>query len=355
MKQLLLSICTTALCVCLTSSLTYLPAADTAGKIPFVYRDEYNLHLFGLERYHHFDTARYAKVYAHLRQALNIPADAFYSPEPVTRQDLLLVHTEKYLKAINTPSSLSFILDLKIIRWIPSILIRHFILRPLYYAAGGTYLASTLALERGWGINIGGGFHQAKAEYGGGSSVINDIAITAFKLWKIHPTLKIVFVDLDAHQGNGTASIVGEDPRAVIFNIYNGMIYPWDLNARKFIKYNYPLADYTTDAEYLPLLTRELDSALDIEKPGLIIYNAGTDIFEDDRLGKMKITEKGIIERDQIVFQAALKRNIPIVMVLSGGYTTRNAQIVAHSIENLYKTSLKDYVPGSPTAPHAKK
>lgn len=328
-------------------------AAD-ANKLPLVYRDEYNLHMFGLEKFHHFDTARYGKVYDHLVTTLALPANAFYSPEPATRDDLLLVHSPKYLASLDSPSNVAFILGLKAVRWAPKFFIRRYVQRPMLYATGGTILAANLALERGWSINIGGGYHHAKAEFGGGSCLYDDLAIAARKLWQTKPILKILIVDLDAHQGNGIASIMGDDPRSAIFNVYNGMIYPWDLNARKFIKYNFPIDETMMDDEYLSLLSRELPRAIDAEKPELIMYNAGTDIFVEDTLGKMHITENGIIKRDEIVFRAAIERHIPITMVMSGGYTPRSALIVGRSIENLYTTLLKDYSPEQ-SKPHGKK
>lgn len=145
----------------------------------------------------------------------------------------------------------------------------------------------------------------------------------------------------NVHQGNGHEMICGTDnelrERVSIFDVYNATIYPHDNEARAFITYNYPLINNQTmqDDGYLALLRQELPRVLDEERPDLIIYNAGTDVLDGDRLGNMHITENGIIERDALVFRSAHERHIPIAMVLSGGYTQQSARIIGRSIVNI--------------------
>jgi acetoin utilization deacetylase AcuC-like enzyme len=161
------------------------------------------------------------------------------------------------------------------------------------------------------------------------------VPIAVKKLWEERPDLPVMIIDLDAHQGNGNAAIFEDDPRVSIFDVFNGHIYPGDYEAAQYVEYNHPVKMYIGDGEYMGLLERELRAAIDESAPGLIIYNAGTDVLKGDMLGGMSITAEGIIERDELVFTCTLERKTPILMLLSGGYTRRSAKIIGRSIENI--------------------
>lgn len=201
-------------------------------------------------------------------------------------------------------------------------------------------LGAQLALKDGWAINLSGGYHHAKRDSGGGFCVYADIPLAAVKILEQHPDHTIMIVDLDAHQGNGHESCLKDEPRVAIYDIYNKDIYPRDIEARKRINFNHPVYTGIEDDAYLELLSSTLPAALDQVRPNLIIYNAGTDVFEEDQLGLMRISENGIIKRDELVFQYAHERNIPIVMVLSGGYTKKSAGIIGKSVHNILKNSV---------------
>ena len=151
---------------------------------------------------------------------------------------------------------------------------------------------------------------------------------------------KILIVDLDAHQGNGHESIHAKDKRVKIFDVYSGNNYPGDEAAKEAIDFNYPVKHGIRDAEYLSLLHVELPKAINQVNPDLIVYNAGTDIFEGDPLGRMSISEGGIMKRDEFVFRLAQEKKIPILMVLSGGYSSDSARIIGKSLENVLKNVL---------------
>ena len=127
-----------------------------------------------------------------------------------------------------------------------------------------------------------------------------------------------------------------------ILDIYNSQVYPDDTQAEALVNYDVTVLARTNNTTYLNLLKEWLPVAIDGHKPGLIIYNAGTDIYELDPLGALSITEEGIVQRDEMVFRAATDNEIPILMVLSGGYHKRSGEIIAKSIENLLNTVLKD-------------
>ena len=122
--------------------------------------------------------------------------------------------------------------------------------------------------------------------------------------------------------------------------MYGDYNYPYDLNAREYIDFNYPIGLGTKTKEYLAILKENLPKAIEQTKPNLIIYNAGTDILEGDVVGKLAVSEEGIIERDEFVFEQAKQNNIPISMLLSGGYTQQSAGIISNSIQNLFEKKI---------------
>lgn len=158
-----------------------------------------------------------------------------------------------------------------------------------------------------------------------------------------YPHFRILVVDLDAHQGNGVTQIARNQKNIFIFDMYNGDTWPGDFVEKERIDFDYPLKAYMKDEEYLSLLAKELPKAIDSVKPDLIIYNAGTDIYFKDTIGALGITAQGITKRDEIVFENALNRNIPITMVFSGGYHTDSALIISESLKNLFNKLFRPF------------
>lgn len=305
------------------------------AKIPIIFSKHYDITFRGIEKLHPFDSAKYGKIYKYLVKETGI--DECYMPEMVSEEDLLSVHTKKYLASLNKSLTIARIAEFPILTVIPNDILQNRLLKSVKYATGGTILGAELALENGWAINLSGGYHHAKADSGEGFCFLADIPIAVYKLFKKNPELSIMIVDLDAHQGNGYASIFKNDKRIHILDVYNGQIYPNDVGAKRYIEFNYPVRSYIEDEEYISLIERAIPDAIEKSKPNIIIYVAGTDIFEGDLLGCMRISEEGIIKRDEIVFQNAIKNKIPILMVLGGGYSKESAAITAKSIENILK------------------
>lgn len=170
-----------------------------------------------------------------------------------------------------------------------------------------------------------------------------DIPLAIKMAQEKNPGLKVMVVDLDAHQGNGCSTLLKDEsifknPDLVtIFDVHNKNKYPngHDKGAQKGVLYNYGISSKTTDNEYLTIVKDGLGAALETIKPDLIIYNAGTDILKGDHVGGLNISKEAIIKRDELVFGHALNRKIPIVMVLSGGYTDQSHEVIEESIENL--------------------
>ncbi len=323
--------------VIFTFILLLIANATAQTKLPIIYSPKYNIHLFGIQKVHPFDTEKYKKVYKYLKNSCEIESDRFYCPEMVSESDLRTVHTEAYLASLKKSSVIARIGQVSLLKLLPNKMLQKHLLTPMKYGTGGTILGIELAMQYGWAINLSGGYHHAKADAGSGFSYYADIPIAAMKLWQKDSTLKIMVIDLDAHQGNGYESIFKDDNRIVIMDVYNCQIYPRDGSAKAYIKYDFPILSDTEDDEYLNLLADTLTSIIAFEHPGLIIYNAGTDIFQKDPLGRLKISEAGIIQRDELVFRAAFDQQVPILMLLSGGYSRQSAKIIGHSIENILK------------------
>jgi acetoin utilization deacetylase AcuC-like enzyme len=185
-------------------------------------------------------------------------------------------------------------------------------------SAGATLAAAKIALKEGVAANLAGGTHHAYRNKGSGFCVFNDSAIAARVLQKeIHPRLKVAIIDLDVHQGNGTASILENDPSIFTFSIHGENNFPF---SKEVSDLDIGLPDGTGDEFYLAALHQGLDKLEEQFKPDFIIYLAGADPHEGDRLGKLSITKNGMGQRDECVFQFALDRQIPIAFSMAGGY-----------------------------------
>jgi histone deacetylase 11 len=250
----------------------------------------------------------------------------------VKRADLLRVHIPEYLRSLRNPEVLAGILEVPIARRLPGWLLDWRILRPMRYAVGGTLLACRLALEHGLAINLGGGYHHAASGWGGGFCVYADAPLAAKALHDEGLARKVLVVDLDAHQGNGTASVFRGWPWASILDLYEDDIFPtW----KEPEDYPVPLRAGTTGVEYLEVVRAFVPEALDDVRPNLVIYNAGSDPFVDDPLARLRLTRNDLAERDLLVATMVRERGLPLAMVLSGGYSTESWRIHADAIEGI--------------------
>ncbi|XP_001636500.2 histone deacetylase 11 [Nematostella vectensis] len=324
---------------CASASHLYIDIKATQW--PIVYSSGYNIGFMGLERLHPFDSGKWGRVFNMLKEAKLIDDSTVVEPREVSREDLLIVHTKKYLDSLKWSVVVAQICEVPPVAFLPNFIVQHKLLRPLRLQTGGTVLAAKLAMERGWAINIGGGFHHCSGTSGGGFCAYADISLAVMFLFNHFDSVKkVMIIDLDAHQGNGHEADFIKEERVYIMDAYNSHIYPGCMKVKSAIKRDVQLENFTTDSEYLPLIKWHVPEALDEFCPDAIIYNAGTDILEGDPLGSLSITPKGIIQRDQIVFQEARSRSIPIMMVTSGGYQRRTARIIADSILNLHEQGL---------------
>lgn len=307
--------------------------------LPIVYSDKYNISFMGLEKLHPFDSCKYMNIVKCLKETKVAKEKEMIHPKNMpTKEHLTLVHTEEYLKSLFSSYNVAVITEVPICAIMPNFLVRSRVLNPMLYATSGSILAAKVALERGFCINLSGGYHHACGYQGGGFCVYSDITLSLRHLRRNYPQIKkVMIIDLDAHQGNGHErdKLEANDVDLFIMDMYNAYIYPGDMRAKAAIDVNIELRSGTEDGVYINRLKDGLQESFSKFEPQIIYYNAGTDILEYDPLGCLGITPAGVVQRDEIVFEAARQRNIPLVMLLSGGYQKTNARVIAHSITNI--------------------
>lgn len=182
---------------------------------------------------------------------------------------------------------------------------------------GGTYLAALLALDRGFAANTAGGSHHALADTGAGYCVFNDLAIAAHRLVEEGRAERVAIVDCDVHQGDGTAALCAGHPQIATYSIHAAKNFP----VRKAQStLDVALADGVGDAEYLDTLETTLSGFLDAHRPDLILYQGGVDPFAGDRLGRLALSEEGLVARDRLIARLATDRGLPLACTVGGGY-----------------------------------
>jgi acetoin utilization deacetylase AcuC-like enzyme len=234
----------------------------------------------------------------------------FHKPYPCSDETLKRAHSEKYIKDIKNKT-----LDKNGVKKIGFPLVDSVVQRSLV-ATGGTVLASKLAINYGLACNTAGGSHHANFEGGAGYCVFNDVAVAAYYLLDRGLAGRILIVDLDVHQGNGNSDIFKGNSNVFTFSMHSKSNYP----AKKSISdLDVELEDNLEDKQYLKTLKFYLNE-LNEENFDYVFYIAGVDIHHNDRLGKLKISDEGIKERDELVTENFFSKGIPLCGVLGGGY-----------------------------------
>ncbi len=256
-----------------------------------------------------------------------IGAADLITPEPLSLDIAALVHTSEYLAKLEGPGLSAAEQRLLGLPWSQALWTRSRL------AAGGTLLAARTALCEGVAANLAGGTHHAFADHGEGFCVLNDVAVAIARLRAEGHIARAAIVDLDVHQGNGTASIFEDASEVFTFSMHGERNYP--LRKKMRSTFDVPLADGVGDEEYLDTLRAHLPGVLERSQPDIAFYLAGVDVAAGDRYGKLALTGEGIRRREQRVIEETRDRRIPLVIVLAGGYAAtcaRTAELHAHAI-----------------------
>ena len=278
---------------------------------------------------HRFPMLKYELIPAQLLHEGIISTDNLFSPEPLDEATILLTHEQNYWQQL-----CNLTLPPKEQRRIGFPLSQQLVEREIRIAKG-TIDGCHYALKNGIAFNVAGGTHHAGTNWGEGFCMLNDQAIASNYLLNKGLCLSILIVDLDVHQGNGTAQIFENESRVFTFSMHGANNFP---SRKERSDLDIPLADGTADEFFLSILTETLPKLIAQQKPDFIFYLAGVDVLATDKLGKLALSKEACKARDQFVFEQCISNNIPVQVSMGGGYSPDIRDIVdAHC--NTYKAA----------------
>ncbi|MFK7792127.1 MAG: histone deacetylase [Devosiaceae bacterium] len=266
---------------------------------------------------HRFPMAKFGALANHLRKEGLVP-HGFHKPGEAPDGWLRLAHSSAYVDGVNNgsvPRQIEKDIGLPITADVG---------RRGRLATAGTVLAGRLALEHGMAANTAGGSHHARYEQGAGFCVFNDVAVAVRVLQADGLIGRTLIIDLDVHQGDGTARIFDGDESVMTLSVHAANNYPTD---KAVSDVDIPLADGVEDAAYLDVIRAALPRALDAFHPDMVFYNAGVDPHQDDKLGRLALTTKGLMDRDLFVIDQVRMRGLPLAAVIGGGYGPDHGEV----------------------------
>lgn len=289
--------------------------------LPIAYHPDY---VAPLPEGHRFPMAKFRRLYERLLADGVARPDQFHRPNPPPQEWIEQVHTPAYVQAYCQGT-----LDARAQRriglpWSPALV------RRTCVAVGGTVLTARLALQKGLACNTAGGTHHAFPAYGSGFCIFNDLAIAARQLQREGLIQKVLIVDLDVHQGDGTAFIFQDDASVFTFSLHCDINFP---GTKQRSDLDVPLPAGMEDDDYLRTLADYLPDLLTQVKPEIVLYDAGVDPHIGDRLGKLALTDTGLYRREMQVLTTCLAQRIPVACVIGGGYADdMEALVYRHSL-----------------------
>lgn len=276
---------------------------------------------------HSFPKNKYPLLRKRISEQLGNQAVDMIIPDPATDEDILRAHDVAYFRRFVNGE----LTDKEIRRvglpWSPQIVQR------ASHSIGGTIAACRVSLAEGVAVNLGGGTHHAFSDYGQGYCYLNDSVIAARAMQAKGLAKKVLIVDCDVHQGNGTAAILKNDPTIFTFSIHGKNNFPYHKETSDL---DIELEDKTDDVPYLKALDKGLDESIPKSGADLVIYLAGADPYLDDRFGRLSLTKAGVAQRDALVFQHCQRAGLPVAVTLAGGY----APLVQDTVDINFQTIL---------------
>ncbi|ABA89306.1 histone deacetylase family protein [Syntrophotalea carbinolica DSM 2380] len=286
----------------------------------------FDQHTFFLPEKHRFPASKYSMLRQRVLTANVVPPENMRTPEPVSDADLHRAHTGDYLHRFEHGLLTKAEIRLIGLPWSPELVQR------VKYTAGATVAVCRHALDDGVGLSLGGGTHHACSDHGQGYCLYNDVVVAARALQAEGSVRRVLVIDCDVHQGNGTAETTTGDSSIFTFSIHGEKNFPYckipgDLDVG--------LPDGTGDEAYLRALDEALDIALSRSRPDLAIYLAGVDVHENDRLGRLALTRSGIGRRDESVLSKCRESTIPVGVVMAGGYSRDLSKMVEIQLQTV--------------------
>jgi acetoin utilization deacetylase AcuC-like enzyme len=291
------------------------------------------IYKYKLPEGHRFPMMKYELLPEQLLYEGTISENSFFHPDALTEDIILDTHDALYWKKLKDQD-----LSVKEIRKIGFPLSPELVIRGTHISQG-TIDCAMYAQQYGVALNIAGGTHHAYAGHGEGFCLLNDIAIASNYLLKQKLATQILVVDLDVHQGNGTAKLFENNPNVFTFSMHGAKNYP---NRKEKSDLDIGLPDKTEDDFFLKTLYYQLPKLIDQVQPDFIFYLSGVDVLATDKLGRLSMTISGAKERDRFVFDCCQKNDIPVAVSMGGGYSERLADIIeAHA--NTFRVAMDLY------------
>ncbi|MCK5113152.1 MAG: histone deacetylase [Phycisphaerae bacterium] len=288
----------------------------SVGKVAIVYSMRYKVSFFGLEKFHPYPQ-KSGDIYLQLvRDGLVKPSDVFV-PKEISRKQILLVHTERFLQNLKDSKKIAQYVEFPLLGNFSSGLLDSCMLSAFRRQSGGTLLAAREALKHGIGINLGGGFHHTKPDAGEGFNIYADMAIAIRQLQTDGAIKRALIIDLDVHQGNGSAVIFADDKSVFTFSMHESDIYPIPKEQSDL---DIEFDAGTGDEEYLNELADALPGIFTAARPDIVFFQSGADVLAGDPLANLQLTTDGLVKRDAMIIDACVRRGIPVVQTLGGGY-----------------------------------
>ena len=282
---------------------------------------------------HRFPMDKYELLPVQLLREGIVQESDFFSPEPVALEAVYAVHQKAYIDRFIAGALSSQEARRTGFAQSPQLVERELRLTQ------GTVSGAEKAMTTGIAFNIAGGTHHAGYDFGEGFCMINDQAVAAQYLLDHYGIKQVLIIDLDVHQGNGTAHIFRNEPRVFTFSMHGQHNYPF---RKEQSDQDIGLEDGTTDDIYLPLLEKVLPGLVSKVKPDFIFYQAGVDILHTDKMGRMACTLEGCKQRDEIVLTAARQYGIPVQCSMGGGYSA-NIRTIVEAHANTYRVAAQLY------------
>ena len=286
------------------------------NKIKIAYSKEYVL---PLPPDHKFPIQKYRMIPERLLAEGTIIQENLFEPGPAERSIVELTHTKEYIDKLLTQ-----MLTGREVRKIGFPQTKELVERE-FIITNGTVKGALFALENGVALNVAGGTHHAYADSGEGFCLFNDVAVAANYLLHKNYAQRILVIDLDVHQGNGTAKIFENEPRVFTFSMHGASNYPLQKEKSDL---DIPLKYKTNDEAYLKILYETLPQLIKSFKPDFLFYISGVDVLDSDKWGKLSMTIDGSGQRDRFVFETAKQNNLPIMVSMGGGYSPNIKEIV---------------------------
>lgn len=285
---------------------------------------------------HSFPMAKYSRLRERIVDDGILAPEDLRVPDAATAEEVELVHTRRYVAAV-----IDGTLDAREQRrigfpWSPAMAER------ARRSVGATIAAARQSLMDGVSANLAGGTHHGFPDHGEGYCVFNDVAVAARVVQRDHGVSRVLVVDLDVHQGNGTAAIFEHDQSVFTLSVHAAGNFPF---RKERSDLDVELADGTGDAEYLVNLDAALEAALGRSRPGIIFYVSGADPYEGDRLGKLSLSIEGLRERDRRVFETASTLGVPIVVTMAGGYCADVEIIASIHAATIQEAACRSFLP----------